>query len=365
MSRPLTPRAPKVIKFDAAYDLDARRNVLFETIRHRFFTAALSENGDGAVASLRKSWRLACPHCKSETTPLAFSFGSQNPDGTMRTIAGGNLIGNPAHLKNALKSNVHLGDCKGIALPHDPTEYDENKGYRIHLNLKNRVDRNPRNSRFYTRSEGGQVITLDPDLKDREPIEVSAIEKLLPVLNKENQNRVNQSVVIHGSRKFPWAEFYIPSADEEGYETHLSATISALYDRKRPNHPVFARVSLQGATRVNHENGNGKEQHYRLKQIHGVNVQGMDRPISIQFELRIQNTHLFADMNDSHRARKELFVLAEQPYFYRRDDKHDVYVMAFPVRDPDMLKVVSELNTKSFRHGKSISGSSPNAPKPH
>lgn len=355
--------APKISKFTSALDLNSGKMMLFGDIRAQFFEAARKPDGPKAVAALREQFNFVCPHCKSPTAGLTFSFASQNPDGTIRKIGGTNFLGNPAHLKN-LPENVHLPECKGIALPSESHECNEDKGYRIHLNLKNAVDRHPRNGSLFMRNGDGRIVILDPDLKDRESIEVSTVEKILPLLRSGQIERVKDSVVVYRNQKIAWNEFFIPPTDDADFMDHIQNLAGALLDGRRPNHPALLHFDLGKASVSRFQDEKGDARFYKFRQIHNVMLPGVKGPISIQPELRIQNQHLFPMMETLHKGHTEILSLVETPFIYKRDSKTNVYVMAFPLRDPDMLIDVKMDNISAIAHKRAQNGGSTPAEQP-
>lgn len=335
-------RNAKVNKFPTAFDKKTGEYIAFPHIRKAFFIAANSPNPKKAIAALREQFDLACPHCRQAR--LSFSFGSEEPDGSIKAIAGGVIPGNPSHLKTTstkVKEN-HAPNCIGVVLAREGHVLDGNKGYRVHLNLKRIAERDPRSKRLIMRNAGERIIVLDPDLKDREPFNVNKVEQILPLMRSGQQERLEDSVVIRGDTKTSWSQFMIPANDTSHENPNLANFVRSLQATPAENHPVLMDLRFKNAVVSYYRDANGNSRHYKFSKTAPFEVKGLGKIVIVP-ELRVQNEHLFDRIEALHKSKGEIFVLAEKAFIYKRDSKSNIYHMTFILEDPDMM-VEASLN---------------------
>lgn len=352
-------RGAKVSKFPTALDKNTGEIIPLKDLRDKFFAAANSASPKAALRTLRETFHLACPHCQS--ADLVFSFGSQNPDGTINAIAGSNIAGNPAHLKTKA-GETHGKNCIGVVIPQESHAIDAQKGFRIHLNLKNIPERHPSTNQLITRDSGGKIVILDPDLKDREPWEFSKPEKILPLMKSRQIERLNKSVVIYGGRKIPWGEFFIPSINAETENPNLTRFALSFFadgaTGKAFGHPLMIDFSFAKASYSNHHDEKGRARYYSFPKSAEIYIPALGGNIKIQPQLRVENQHLFDQMDHLHRTHGKILLVAERPFIYKRDDKTNNYILAMTLTDPDMMVVSNPTNIMAIAAKKRASSSS-------
>lgn len=327
-------RDVKVSKFPTALDRNSGRFITFKEIRTEFFNAAKSESPKQAVATLREKFKLACPHCQK--ADLVFSFGSQTPDGRIKAIAGSNLPGNPAHLKTKARE-THKPHCIGVVIESEGHEIDTDKGYRINLNLKTIPERHPLSKQLVRREPGGKIITLDPDLKGREPWDLSKPQRIIPLMKSGQTDRLEKSVIVHGSHKIKWQEFMIPATEKSGDQNeNLAAYVRSCFKHGVGHAAMFDLAFGKSTSSNNSDPKLGIEKHYKFPRSAPIFVEGVGNIIVIP-EVRVKNEHLFKTTDDLQRHQKESFLIAEKPYIYKRDSKTNVYMLVIPLADPDMM----------------------------
>jgi hypothetical protein len=148
--------------------------------------------------------------------------------------------------------------------------------------------------------------------------------------------------VICRDQKISWNEFYLPSADDADFSKHVESIVTPLYKGYAQNsfvtkHPLLAHLDLGKASASRFCDEKGESRIYKFPQIRDIKIKGVEKPISIQPELRVNNRHLFDVMNTHHKAHEELLVITEAPFLYKRDSKTNVYVLVFTLIDPDMM----------------------------
>lgn len=334
-----------VTKFPAAFDLNRGDILSFSYIRRQFFMAVNSGEPEKALKELRKIFNLVCPHCKQ--AGLTFSFGSQNPDGSVRKIAGSRFKGQVAHLKT-LPDAEHASGCIGTVFESEGQEIDDEKGWRIHLNLGTIPQYNPKNSQLVRRLPNGRIITLDNDLKNREPWDLSNPEKIISLIRSKQVSRLKDSVVVYGDTKIPWDEFYVPHTTDADFTANLTKIIQNLYTKsssrsRATTHPILMVLDFKGASFSSTADEHGNQRNYLFSRTRPINldgVEGFKNGIVIVPEMKVKNEHLFEMMRQLQISRGKLLVIAESPVLYKRDGKTNVFHLAFSLTDPNMIHQV-------------------------
>ena len=349
---PYNPRQAKVIKFPSAYNTKTGKEIFFTDLKKEFFVAANSEHPEAALKTLREKFNLVCPQCKK--AGLVFSFGSQNPDGTINSISGVDISGNPAHLKTK-PGHIHERTCKGIVVPHESHEIDDTKGYRIHLNLSTIPERDPRSQRLVERLPGGKIIILDEDLKDREPLSVTKIKDLITPMRSGKIEKLQYAVVVRGNRKIPWSQFMIPATAVSGHENpSMEKFAKSFYKNAEHGHPVLINLDFKNCIMSPHHDRQGKSVSYYFPKIAPIFIPGQGK-VKLRPELLIENEHLFEKFDAIHRAFGEIFVLAEHVFIEKEHNKGDAYSLKILLRNPTMVmegKLEDIMATAQKRHDK-------------
>ena len=357
-----------VTKFPSAFDANTGEIVPFRTVRREFFAAANAEDPKKSINELRRMFNLVCPHCKQ--AKLVFSFGSQNPDGTVRKIAGSRVKGKVAHLQTLPKAE-HASGCIGTVFESEGHEINDQKGFRIHLNLRSIPEYNPKNSQLVRRERNGRIITLDPDLKDREPWELSRPEKIVPLIRSKQNDRLNDSVVIYGDTKTPWRKFYIPHASDDHFDGHLSNIAQTLAKKmlnggRTAATPLLVVLDFKGASVTRTADENGNQKNYLFPKIRNVDVNNLtdDKDgMTIVPEMKVKNEHLFEMMRQLQISRGKLLVIAENPVLYKRDSRTNVYHLSFSITDPTMIHAI-EINNGVMASVKRNQNTKESSPQP-
>lgn len=327
-------RQAKVIKFTSAFDTKTQTNIPFEELKKQFFQAANSPNPKAALATLRETFNLVCPHCKK--AGLSFSFGSQTPNGRINRIAGTDIPGNPAHLKTKAKE-THARGCRGIVVPVEGHKVDDQKGYRIHLNLGTIPERDPRTQQLVERVPGGKLVVLDTDLKDREPLSVTKVEDLIKPMRSGKIEKLKDAVVIRGNRKIPWTEFMIPANGHAGEQNEAMAQFVQSYFKNNQNaHPVFINLDLGNCTVSLHQDDRGKTKSYFFPKTAPIFIPGYGNVV-VRPELLVQNEHMFDKLHQLNLAQGEIFVLAEHVYVTKPYKSGNTHHLTLLLRNPDMM----------------------------
>lgn len=334
---PYSPRQAKVSKFPTAYNRKTGTIVGLDELKPLFFAAANSSSPKKALRALREEFDLACPNCKRAS--LVFSFGSENPDGTIDRISGTNLPGNPAHIKtkSTKEKQVHAKGCTGVVIDREPNQIDPNKGFLLYLNLKNIPEEHPINRRLIMREPGGKIVRLDPDLKGRATHKISKPEDVLALMRSGQKERLRNSVAVFGDRKIPWIEFMIPSNDTRDPNPRM-AEFARTFFREGVGHPIIIDLKFVKATASNYcdDDGRNPAKHYKFPKTAPIDIPGLGE-IVIQPELRVPNRHLVPTTEALHRQQGEAFVITSRPFLYKRDNVTNIYIMPIVLTDPDMI----------------------------
>lgn len=306
-------------------------------VRRSFFRAA--RQSPEAIRELRKAVDFACPHCKEAS--VHFNFASEQPDGTIKKIAGSNVKGNRSHLRTNPDSQ-HTKGCIATVFADDPTEYDDTKGYRFHLNLGEIPERNPRNGQLVRRNAEGRIIILDEDLRDREPWQISEPDDIVPLLKSGQFSRINHSVVVYGSQKVPWNQFFIHRTSKQDPEKRFRELAQSLTGTirfgEKASHPVLVDLNFVNCTRtkLSDENGNtGDTLAFKFPRVRDVYLAGRKAPVSIIPELHVTNHHLFDRMVKIQKDHGEIFVLAKSPVL-QASQFDDCYTLKIKLEDPKL-----------------------------
>lgn len=334
-----TPAIP--IKFASALDTKSGKVLELAEVRNIFFKAANDPvNPKRAIKTLRETFNLVCPNCKQ--AELTFSFGSENPDRSVRKIAGSNLLGQLSHIKTKGKS-AHTKSCIATVFPQESLHpIDYTKGYKINLNLKEPVDRNPRNGQLVSRAANNRVISYDKDLMGREVKTISVAEQLNNLITTEvdkgRATRLGQSVVVYGTNKTPWKSFFLRNDDR------IKHFVSSAVSKELPTPPTIKTPPVALTLEFNaktimstYSDEMGKTQIYKFPMISGIKNPMTGKELKVQPQLHVENEHLFQEMKDTHRSYGQLFVIAANPELYKADNNPDLYILKMKLNDPDMI----------------------------
>lgn len=188
--------------------------------------------------------RLLCGGCAiNQAAKIHFNKGAQK-------ILGGDLRGPSPHLVTN-PENKHI-DCafkKGHA--SRPTEYDQTKGFRIHLNIETVGDHF--NARSHARrAANGVIVHHDPEISAMEPVMVKSVKDLVKFMEAADTLRLRQSVVLHrGYPSIPWNEFFVryehgPSRITPRASVRFEKLANTLLDRQyRAAFPVLMEMRFQ------------------------------------------------------------------------------------------------------------------------
>ncbi len=170
---------------------------------------------------------LICRCCEAK---VHFNKGAED-------IAGSNLIGARPHFKRNPGSdshkNEHADDCLlrlRLDEKRDPTEYNLNAGYKIHINgmLRPTFERH---GGLYRRDGLGKIHAKDRDLEGREPFSVRKLDDVVSLIKFGEFNRLFKSVVIDGASKQNWNRFLVRYDQDRGH-ARFKSLVESLRDGK-------------------------------------------------------------------------------------------------------------------------------------
>lgn len=327
--------AMSATKFVTARNAATGELVTLPEVRAQFFKAAAQS--PEAVKDLRKAFKMVCPHCDPHQNPAAihFNFASEKPDGTLKTIAGQDIIGNRANLRTNPKA-LHTKGCTAVVLSGSNGKVDESKGYRIHVNIGEIPERSPRNRRLIIRNGEGRIIILDPDLKTREPWELSKPDKIIPLLKSGQFARIHDSVAVYGSQKIAWDDFFVHRQTKDDPDLRMRGFMGRLLAGDH----VPALIDLEFDARVSvceKNNKNGKYREYKFPKVTGVIHPESGREVTVIPRICVNNEYLFGEFTDIHRARGEMFLLTRDATIFKSSFARDTYIMYIDIADPAMI----------------------------